>query len=92
MITFVLPEALMPLARGLGSVRVEHERGTVREAIAALGARSPGVVDRVLTEQGDVREHVNLFLGEENIRFLDGLATPVQDGDTIVVVASVSGG
>jgi molybdopterin converting factor small subunit len=35
---------------------------------------------------------VNLFLGEENIRFLDGLATPVRDGDTIVVVASVSGG
>jgi molybdopterin synthase sulfur carrier subunit len=92
MITFVLPDALMPHARGLGTVRVEHERGTVREALAMLGERSPGVVDRVLTEQGEVREHVNLFLGDENIRFLDGLATPVLDGDTIVVVASVSGG
>jgi molybdopterin synthase sulfur carrier subunit len=39
-----------------------------------------------------VREHLNLFLGEENIRFLDGLATPVKGGDTIVVVPSVSGG
>ena len=92
MITFVLPNALTPLARGLGSVRVEHRRGTLREALATLGAGNPGIIDRVLTEQGEVREHVNLFLGEENIRFLDGLATPVKDGDTIVVVPSVSGG
>ena len=92
MITFVLPNALTPLARGLGTVRVEHARGTIREALATLGVWNPGIVDRVLTEQGDVREHVNLFLGEENIRFLDGLATAVHDGDTIVVVPSVSGG
>ncbi len=92
MITFVLPNALTPLARGLGAVRVEHARGTLREALATLGAGNPGIIDRVLTEQGEVREHVNLFLGDENVRFLDGLATPVKDGDTIVVVPSVSGG
>jgi molybdopterin synthase sulfur carrier subunit len=92
MVTFELPNALTPFARGLGEVRVEHARGTVREALTALGSSYPGVVERVLTEQGDVREHVNLFVGEENIRFLDGLATPVAEGETITIVPAVSGG
>jgi molybdopterin synthase sulfur carrier subunit len=50
------------------------------------------VLDRVMTEQGAVREHVNVFVGEESIRFADGLATRVDDGDTILIVAAVSGG
>ena len=50
------------------------------------------MLDRILTEQGDVREHVNVFVGEESIRFASGLATPVADGDTIMIVAAVSGG
>jgi sulfur-carrier protein len=50
------------------------------------------VVDRVMTEQGTVREHVNIFVGEESIRFATGLKTPLSDGDTIMIVAAVSGG
>jgi molybdopterin converting factor small subunit len=92
MVTFELPNALMPFARGLGEVRVEDARGTVREALVRLGATHPGIVERVLTEQGEVREHVNLFVGEENIRFLKGLATPVAEGETITIVPAVSGG
>ena len=45
-----------------------------------------------MTEQGDVREHVNIFVGEESIKFIDGLETKVDDGDTIMIVAAVSGG
>jgi molybdopterin converting factor small subunit len=45
-----------------------------------------------MTEQGVVREHVNVFVGEDSIRFADGLATRVDDGDTIMIVAAVSGG
>ncbi|HVT39735.1 MAG TPA: MoaD/ThiS family protein [Gemmatimonadaceae bacterium] len=92
MVTFELPNALMPFARGLGEVRVEDARGTVREALVKLGATHPGIVERVLTEQGEVREHVNLFVGEENIRFLGGLSTPVAEGETITIVPAVSGG
>jgi sulfur-carrier protein len=50
------------------------------------------VTDRVLTEQGELRRHVNVFVGEESIRFLNGLSTVVEDGDTIMIVPAVSGG
>jgi molybdopterin synthase sulfur carrier subunit len=65
---------------------------SVADALSAVGKRWPAVLDRVMTEQGDVREHVNIFVGEQSIRFADGLATKVGDGDTIMIVAAVSGG
>lgn len=92
MVTFELPNALTPFARGLGAVQVDVSHGTVREALSQLGTTHPGVVERVLTEQGDVREHVNVFVGEENIRFMEGLATPVSEGEVITIVPAVSGG
>ena len=91
-ITINLPSALMPFAKGSGSVRIDGPCTSVRDALHALGARSPGVVDRVLTEQGELREHVNVFVGTENVRFIDGLSTRVRDGDELEIVASVSGG
>jgi len=91
-ISIALPNALQPHARGMGVVQVDARCDTLRDALAALRDRYPGVVERVLTEQGIVREHVNLFVGEENSRFLGGLAAPVTDGDTIEIVPAVSGG
>lgn len=91
-ITVALPNALQPHARGLGVVRLDERCDTLRDALAALGTRHPGIVDRVLTEQGEVREHVNLFVGEENSRFIGGLAARLADGDTIEIVPAVSGG
>jgi molybdopterin converting factor small subunit len=52
----------------------------------------PGIRDRVATEQGLVREHINIFVGEENIRYTGGLATPVPSGAEISIVPAVSGG
>jgi molybdopterin converting factor small subunit len=91
-ITFELPRALQPFARGKRVVRLDGRYTTVRDALAALAAQSPGVVDRVLTEQGELRPHVNVFVGEESVRFIGGLAAPVSDGNTIVIVPAVSGG
>ena len=90
-LTVVLPRALYPYARGTGTLRVDG-CATVADALSAVRQRWPGVVDRVMTERGEVREHVNIFVGEESIRFAGGLATPVGDGDTIMIVAAVSGG
>lgn len=50
------------------------------------------MLDRVLTEQGEVRPHVNVFVGEESIRYTGGLATPLTDGAEIAIVPAVSGG
>ena len=65
---------------------------TVGEALTAVASRLPALTDRVLTEQGEIRRHVNVFVGEESVKFLDGLATPVSDGTTITIVPAVSGG
>jgi sulfur-carrier protein len=91
-ISVVLPQALTPYSRGSGTVVVSESCTTVADALAAVAAKWPAVTDRVLTEQGELRRHVNVFVGDESIRFLDGLATVVEDGDTIMIVPAVSGG
>ncbi len=91
-VSIVLPRALLTYSRGSSTLDLDVHCATVRDALDELGRRWPAVLDRVLTEQGEVREHVNVFVGEESIRFAAGLATPVKDGDTIMIVAAVSGG
>ena len=54
--------------------------------------RHPGVRDRVLTEQGQIREHINVFVGNEDTRYTGGLATPVRAGAEISIVPAISGG
>jgi len=91
-ISVILPRALYPYARGSSTLQLDDRCSSVADALDVVGRRWPGVLDRVMTEQGEVREHVNIFVGEESIRFADGLATAVDDGDTIMIVAAVSGG
>ncbi|HEX8391170.1 MAG TPA: ubiquitin-like small modifier protein 1 [Longimicrobium sp.] len=91
-VVFALPAALRPFAGGRAEVACTIPRGTVRDALHALVAVHPGVVDRVLDERGEVRRHVNVFVDGENIRFTELLATPVPAGATITIVAAVSGG
>jgi sulfur-carrier protein len=91
-ISVLLPHALTPYALGQGKILVEERCATVGDALAAVAARWPAVTDRILTEQGDVRRHVNVFVGDESVRFLHGLHTALSDGDTITIVPAVSGG
>lgn len=91
-ISIILPSALTRYARGAGAVSVDASCATVAGALAELAARWPAVTDRVLTEQGELRRHVNVFVGDESIRFMDGLATSISDGETITIVPAVSGG
>ena len=91
-ISVVLPQALTPYSRGTGTLVVDEPCATVAEALARVAAQWPAATDRVLTEQGELRRHVNVFVGEESIRFLDGLSTRVDDGATIMIVPAVSGG
>jgi len=91
-VSVVLPRALLPYARGLGTLRIDAPCPTVRDALHATAEQWPAVIDRVLTEQGALRRHVNVFVGDESIAFLDGLDTRVRDGETITIVPAVSGG
>ena len=91
-ISVIVPNALTPYTRGVGTLVVTEPCTTVADALAAIATRLPALTDRVLTEQGELRRHVNVFLGDESIRFLDGLETVVDDDSTITIVPAVSGG
>jgi MoaD family protein len=91
-ITFFIPGPLRQFAEGQSQVEVDVAATTVAKALDALWQAYPGLRDRVLTEQGEVRQHVNIFVGEENIRDCGGFTAPVKDGAAISIVPAVSGG
>lgn len=90
-LTVVLPAQLRELAPA-PAIPLEGGAGTVRDALHLLRAAHPAVFDRIVTEQGEVRQHVNVFVGRENIRFTGGLDTPVADGAELIILPAVSGG
>ena len=92
MISVELPGALRPFARGNTVVTLNEPCATVGEALEKLERQWPGVRDRVLDEQGSLRPHVAVFVGEESIRYRGGLGAPLPDGSTIVILPAVSGG
>ena len=82
-----------PLRRLLENQQVvEINSRTVTEAIDELQRQYPGVRDRVLDESGAVRKFVNIYVNEENIRFLQDGQTPLNDGDELSIVPSSAGG
>jgi sulfur-carrier protein len=91
-ITVRLPGPLRELADGLASIELDGRVHTAGDVLDALRREYPGVYDRIMTEQGDVRPHVNVFVGNEAIRSSDGLATRVDDGAEVVILPAVSGG
>lgn len=91
-LTIELPGALRELAGGRSRLELGDAPTTVGEALEALRREVPAVYDRIVTERGEVRTHVNLFVGTEEIRHTGGLATRVGPQDHIVVLPAVSGG
>jgi molybdopterin synthase sulfur carrier subunit len=85
-----IPTQLRTLTGGAGEVQVEGS--TVGEALKALDAAHPGMGERLFDEAGNLRRFVNVFLADEDVRFLEGLATPVGDGQTLSIVPAVAGG
>jgi len=85
-----LPGQLRSLVGGVGEIPVEAS--TVREAIAALDLAYPGLATRVLDDNGGIRRFVNVFVADEDVRFLDGLDTVLVAGQTVSLVPAVAGG
>ncbi len=71
---------------------VEVNAATVGEAIAELQARYPGIEERLVDEKGEVRRFVNVYVNEEDIRFLKNKQTPLNDGDEISIIPAIAGG
>jgi molybdopterin synthase sulfur carrier subunit len=91
-ITFHIPGALREFTGGQSTVEVEVTPATVADALSALWTLYPGVRDRIANEQGQIREHINVFVGNENIRYTGGLRTSLAAGAAISIVPAVSGG
>jgi sulfur-carrier protein len=91
-LTFHIPAALREFTDGRSTVKLEASGTTVAEALSALWNAYPGIRDRVLNEQDQVRQHINIFVGNENIRYTGGLTTRVPNDSEISIVPAVSGG
>jgi molybdopterin converting factor small subunit len=75
-----------------GSAEVTAVHGTLREVIAGLDAAYPGIAGRILDDGGKIRRFVNVYVGEEDVRFAQGLDTPVPSGAQVSVIPAVAGG
>jgi len=89
-VTVKIPTPLRPLSRGKDSVQVAG--ATAREALEGLERECPGIRARVCDEKGEMRRFVNLFLNDEEVRHLQGLDTPLKDGDILSIVPAIAGG
>lgn len=71
---------------------VEVEASTIGGAIEALQARFPGIKERLVDEAGEVRRFVNVYINEEDIRFLQNQDSPLKDGDEVSIIPAIAGG
>jgi sulfur-carrier protein len=85
-----IPTQLRTLSGGASEVGVEGT--TVAEALKALDAAHPGFSDRLFDGDGKLRRFVNVFVADEDVRFLRGLETPVAPGQTVSIIPAVAGG
>lgn len=89
-VTVRIPTTMRPMAGGASTVQVEGV--TLAEVIANLDAAHPGFGDRLLDESGALRKFVNVFVADDDVRYLQGLDTPVPTGETVSIIPAVAGG
>jgi sulfur-carrier protein len=90
MIKVRIPTPLRPLTKGQGEV--EATAGSIVEMIETLNSAHPGLKDRLCDESGELRRFVNIYVNEEDIRFLNGKETSLKDGDEVSIVPAIAGG
>ena len=89
-ISIRIPTTLRTLTGGTSQVQVEG--ATVADALAALETAHPGFNDRLFEEDGSLRRFVNVFVADDDVRYLDGVDTAGPDGETISIIPAVAGG
>jgi molybdopterin synthase sulfur carrier subunit len=75
-----------------GESEVSADGATLKEILDALDSSYPGIKGRVIDEQGQIRRFVNVYVGKDDVRFLDGLDTALLDGAEISIIPAVAGG
>ncbi|MDH3975920.1 MAG: MoaD/ThiS family protein [Deltaproteobacteria bacterium] len=85
-----IPTPLRKLTEGKSEV--EANGGNVGEIIDNLESSYPGLKEKLCEENGSVRKFLNIYLNDEDIRFMDSLATEVREGDTLALIPAIAGG
>ncbi|MDX8391997.1 MAG: MoaD/ThiS family protein [Mariprofundaceae bacterium] len=85
-----IPTPLRKLTGGADEVNVEAT--TINELIDGLEAAHAGIKERLCDEGGEIRRFVNVYVNDEDVRFLDGRATALKDGDDVSIVPAIAGG
>ncbi|MFC5752288.1 MoaD/ThiS family protein [Actinomadura rugatobispora] len=75
-----------------GEAEVKAEGATLRAVVADLEANHPGIAARVLDDNGKIRRFVNVYVGDEDVRFAEGLDTPTPEGAQVSIIPAVAGG
>ena len=82
-----------PLRKLTGEAEVVNAEGaTIADVLTSLDSSYPGLIERICDENGDIRRFVNVFVNDEDIRFLQEKTTPVKEGDEISIVPAIAGG
>jgi len=89
-VTVRIPTTLRPLSGGVSTVQVEGS--TLAEVLASLNAAHPGFSERLLDSEGNLHKFVNIFVADDDVRYMQGLATSVINGQTISIIPAVAGG
>jgi molybdopterin converting factor small subunit len=90
-VTLRVPTILRQLTGGAAEVTVDGA-STLAEVIDKVDAEHPGIRGRVLDDNGKLRRFVNVYVGEDDVRFSEGLQTPTPDGTTVSIIPAVAGG
>ena len=89
-VTVRIPTTLRPLSGGASTVQVEGS--TLAEVLKALNSAHPGFSDRLFDQDGNLHKFVNIFVADDDVRYLDGLNTKVPSGETVSIIPAVAGG
>lgn len=89
-VTVRIPTTLRPLSGGASTVSVEGS--TLRQVLKALDTAHPGFAAKLLDNEGNLHKFVNVFVADDDVRYLNGLDTPVSGGQVVSIVPAVAGG
>ncbi|MFQ5693158.1 MAG: ubiquitin-like small modifier protein 1 [Nitrospinota bacterium] len=85
-----IPTPLQKLTKNQGEV--EAQGSSVNEVFDDMETRYPGLKERLYDGEGEIRRFINIYVNDEDIRFLDGPKTPVRDGDEVSIIPAIAGG
>ncbi len=88
--TVRVPTPLQKLTKDQAEVKVSS--GNIRELIEDLEKRFPGIKERICDQTGKIRRFINIYVNEEDVRFLQQEETPLKDGDEISIIPAIAGG